>query len=143
MADMFTPERRSEIMRNIRSKGTKPEMTIRRLVHRLGFRFRLHGKDLPGTPDLILPKYNCVVFVNGCYWHGHTCRRGYRTPGTNAEYWSKKIGRNIEREEIAFSQLLSSGWKILLIWECEIKHQDALAERLVAGICGQSLFHEC
>ena len=142
MADMFTPKRRSEIMRNIRSKDTKPEMTVRRIVHRLGFRFRLHGKDLPGTPDLVLPKYCCVVFVNGCYWHGHTCKRGYRTPGTNADYWTKKIGRNIEQQEMAFSQLLSDGWKVVLIWECEIKDLCALADRLKCGIKGPVLFTE-
>lgn len=117
-------------MAAVRSTDTKPEMLVRRLVHRLGYRFRLHRKDLPGKPDLVFPGRRAVVFVHGCYWHGHDCKRGARMPKTNVDYWTGKIGRNRERDEASVSALEATGWRVLIIWECEMKDSDVLAGRL-------------
>lgn len=117
-------------MRAVRSKDTAPELLIRRLAHRLGYRFRLHRRDLPGHPDLVFPGRRAVVFVHGCFWHGHDCARGARAPKTNADYWSAKIGRNVARDEAAVAALESSGWRVLVLWECQLKDSSALAGRL-------------
>lgn len=121
---------RSRTMAAVRSTDTKPEMLVRGLAHRLGYRFRLHRKDLPGKPDLVFPGRRAVVFVNGCYWHGHDCKRGARMPKTNVDYWTAKIGRNRERDIASAAALEADGWRVLVVWECEMKDVDALAERL-------------
>lgn len=132
--DKLTPERRSENMRRIRSKNTKPEMLVRQLVHRLGYRYRLHRKDLPGSPDLLFPGRRKVIFVHGCFWHVHpdpACRDS-RPPRSNSDYWAPKLARNAERDRNAAARLEALGWDVLIIWECETKCPDKLQTRLVA-----------
>ena len=112
---------RSEIMRAVKSRDTKPEMIVRRLVHGLGYRYRLHRPDLPGKPDLTFPGRRKVVFVHGCFWHGHDCARGARVPNNNRDYWIAKIARNKAREAEDCDRLRDMGWSILTVWECETK----------------------
>lgn len=129
----MTPDpERSRIMRAVKSRNTGPEMTVRRLVHGMGYRFRLHRRDLPGVPDLAFPGRKKVVFVHGCFWHGHDCRRGARSPKENADYWRDKIARNRARDVKNQDALQSLGWGVLVVWECELKDRDALAARLRA-----------
>jgi DNA mismatch endonuclease (patch repair protein) len=127
-----TPELRSRIMRAVKSSDTAPELAVRRMVHRLGFRFRLHRKDLPGKPDLVFPKLRKVIFVHGCFWHGHTCARGARMPKSNADYWQGKIGRNVTRDAKHLSALKELKWQAAIVWECELKDQARLQRRLEA-----------
>ena len=130
--DKLTPERRSENMRRIKSKGMKPEMTVRKLAHRLGYRFRLHRKDLPGKPDLVFPGRRKVIFVHGCFWHQHrdlACRDG-RPPQSNLEYWKPKLERNRDRDESALKELGEAGWQVLTVWECETRNAQELEKRL-------------
>jgi DNA mismatch endonuclease (patch repair protein) len=128
--DVFSPEERSRVMQTVKSKDTKPEMIVRRLAHALGYRFRLHRKDLPGSPDLVFVGRKKAIFVHGCFWHGHDCKRGSRQPKTNANYWRAKIGRNVSRDAANLRALDDQGWRALVIWECEMKDRTALAERL-------------
>lgn len=123
-------EIRSRTMRAVPSKNTKPEMLVRRLVHAMGFRFRLHRKDLPGSPDLVFASRRRVIFVHGCFWHGHGCKRGAREPKTNADYWRLKISRNVARDARVAGELHDMGWTSLTIWECQLRERDALIERL-------------
>ena len=109
---------RSEMMSRIGARDTAPEMAIRKALHRAGYRFRLHRKDLPGRPDLVLPKHHAVIFVHGCFWHGHEGCRDFRFPKTNVAFWQNKIGRNIERDREALMKLASLGWRTLVVWEC-------------------------
>lgn len=132
MTDVLTPEQRRFNMSRIRGKNTKPEMVLRRALHALGFRFRLHRSDLPGCPDLVFPRLRAVVFVNGCFWHGHDCPRGARMPKANAEYWRAKIARNRARDAAATAALTAMGWRALTIYECELKDPAALRARLGA-----------
>jgi DNA mismatch endonuclease (patch repair protein) len=125
-----TAEQRSRIMRAVKGADTTPELAVRRLAHSMGYRFRLHRKDLPGKPDLTFPKLRKVIFVHGCFWHGHHCARGARVPVHNRDYWTRKVARNMERDMSAQSALRSSGWKSLVVWECEIKDQDRLRRAL-------------
>ena len=131
-SDVFTPEDRARVMRAVKGKDTKPEMIVRRLAHALGYRFRLHRKDLPGKPDLVFPGRRKVIFVHGCFWHGHECARGSRQPKQNAEYWRNKIARHVERDADNLQALERLGWQTQVIWECEMKDRDALADRLRA-----------
>ena len=108
-------------MRAVKCKDTAPEMVVRRLVHSLGYRYRLHRRDLPGKPDLVFGPRRKVIFVHGCFWHGHTCKRGNRQPKTNADYWRKKIQVNKERDKSTLEELRARGWEILVVWECETK----------------------
>lgn len=124
--DVISPEKRSEIMSRIGSKNTKPEIIVRKVLHGLGYRFRLHRKDLPGKPDIVLPKHNAAIFVHGCFWHGHTCKKGQNRPATNKEFWHAKLNRNIERDRENVLQLKKMGWKVLTIWECEAKNTSRL-----------------
>src|SRR5262249_52585855 len=123
-------ERRSANMARIRSANTKPEMIVRRMAHGLGFRFRLHGRDLPGKPDLIFPGRRKIVFVHGCYWHGHGCAVGGTGAKSNRAYWGPKITRNRERDSTVISALRRKGWRVLVIWECKTKDMQSLAKRL-------------
>jgi len=125
-----TPELRSRIMRAVKGSDTAPEMTVRRLAHRMGYRFRLHRKDLPGKPDLVFPGLRKVVFVNGCFWHGHDCARGARAPKVNADYWRTKITRNGLRDAANIGSLKARGWRAAVIWECELKELVRVEKRL-------------
>jgi len=116
-----TSELRSRIMRAVKSGDTAPELIVRSLAHRMGYRFRLHRKDLPGKPDLVFPKLRKAIFVHGCFWHGHDCARGARVPKNNREYWTKKIDRNQERDKAARQALAKSGWQVAVFWECALR----------------------
>lgn len=118
--DRLTKEQRSRNMASVRGKDTKPELRVRSAVHRNGFRYSLHCKDLPGKPDLALPKYNTVIFVHGCFWHGHDCSKGKR-PATNKGFWQEKLDSNVERDRRNQAALAESGWRVLVVWECEIE----------------------
>lgn len=136
--DKLTPERRSENMRRIKSKGMKPEMIVRRLVHRLGFRYRLHRKDLPGKPDLVFGPKRKVIFVHGCFWHGHE-REGCadsRIPKSNLDYWAPKLAKNKQRDAERCAELESLGWKVLIVWECETL-DEANLRRLLRKFLGK------
>ncbi len=117
-------------MRAVKSTNTRPEKVVRSLAHRLGFRFRLHRKALPGNPDLVFVSRRKVIFVNGCFWHGHDCKRGDRQPKANASYWSAKIAGNKARDVKAHAALAAAGWDVLTIWECETKEVEPLRARL-------------
>lgn len=128
--DKLTPDRRSANMRAIRSKGMKPEMLVRRLVYSLGYRFRLHRKDLPGKPDLAFIGRRKAILVHGCFWHQHPeCREG-RPPSSNQEYWGPKLRRNVERDRHNLEDLARKGWETLVVWECETKDREALRTAL-------------
>lgn len=126
-----TDPARSRTMRAVRSKDTTPELKVRRVVHALGYRYRLHRNDLPGKPDLVFGPRRKVIFVHGCFWHGHSCKRGNRQPKNNAHYWRKKIGGNIVRDAATLTALRDLQWQSLVIWECEISSEVALAQRIV------------
>lgn len=119
--DIWDKEKRSKVMSNIRSKDTKPEITVRKLLYSRGFRYRLHVKNLPGKPDIVLRKFNAVIFVHGCFWHLHEGCRDGTIPKTRTEYWKKKLFGNKERDEKHIKALLSLGWRVLQIWECEVE----------------------
>lgn len=121
MADRLTIEKRSWNMSQIHSKNTKPELKVRSVLHRLGYRFRIHKRDLPGKPDIVLSKYKKVVFVHGCFWHRHDNCVNASRPKTNSEYWEKKIETNIKRDKEHEEELINSGWEVIIIWECEIE----------------------
>ena len=121
MADLFTPTKRSQIMRRVRGKDTTPEMIVRRLAHRLGFRYRLHAGDLPGKPDLVFPSRGKVVFVHGCFWHQHACARGNRLPASNQSYWLRKLAGNRRRDRRHRAALRRAGWRVLTVWECQTR----------------------
>jgi DNA mismatch endonuclease (patch repair protein) len=123
---MTTPDAvRSRTMRAVRSQNTKPELVVRRLAHAMGYRFRLHRRDLPGSPDLVFPGRKKVIFVHGCFWHGHDCKRGARQPKANADYWRDKIARNSARDTRVADELLVLGWHVMVFWECELRDSDA------------------
>ena len=119
-ADHLSPEERSELMSRINSKETDPEQLTRSLLHRAGYRFRKNVSDLPGTPDVVLPKYDTVIFVHGCFWHRHDCRKGRSMPSTNREFWEEKFDRNIKRDKENKKNLQQLGWQVLIVWECEL-----------------------
>ena len=120
MVDVLTPEQRRHNMQSVRQRDTKPEMLIRRGLHTRGFRYRLHQKTLPGRPDLVFPKLHAVVFVNGCFWHGHDCPL-FKLPTTRQEFWQKKIEGNRIRDAKAIKSLQQSGWRVLIVWECSLR----------------------
>ncbi|MGZ8226298.1 MAG: very short patch repair endonuclease [Methylococcaceae bacterium] len=119
---------RSSIMRSVKSRNTQPEMMVRRMIHAMGKRYRLHRDDLPGKPDLTFPRLRKIIFVHGCFWHGHDCKRGAREPKINVDYWRNKIARNRFRDEDNRKKLNDLGWDVLAIWECELKNTERLAE---------------
>ena len=128
--DNLSKEQRSYCMSRIRGKGTKPEKIVRSLLHKLGFRFRLYKKCLPGTPDIVLPRYRTVIFVNGCFWHQHPgCLRS-TIPLSNKEYWEPKLKKITENDEGNINKLINDGWKVLVIWECETKDKELLVQKI-------------
>jgi len=132
MADKISKARRSENMRRIKSKNMKPELIVRRLVHGMGYRYRLHRKDLPGKPDLVFGPKRKVIFVHGCFWHQHPSAHcvDARLPKSNTEYWSEKLGRNTLRDAASIAELEASGWQTLVVWECELSKLDLVRQRL-------------
>lgn len=128
--DTFSREERSEIMRRVRAENTTPERAVRSLLHRMGYRFRLHARALPGAPDIVLPKYKTVVFVHGCFWHRHqNCSRA-SMPASNQSYWKTKFERTVSRDKSNQARLRRLGWRVVLVWECELKNPDRLRARL-------------
>jgi DNA mismatch endonuclease (patch repair protein) len=121
MADVHTKEQRSFNMSQIKSKNTKPEMLVRRFLHANGFRYKLHDKTLPGKPDIVLPKYRTVIFIHGCFWHGHKDCKYFVVPKTRTEWWMNKINGNIANDKKAVTALKKEGWKIIMLWECDLK----------------------
>ena len=119
--DRITPEQRSYTMSRIRSKDTKPELVVRRHLHALGFRFRLHTAKLPGHPDIVLPKWHTVIFINGCFWHRHEGCRLATMPKSNVEFWETKFARNVARDARELEALAAAGWRVIVLWECEVK----------------------
>jgi DNA mismatch endonuclease Vsr len=128
--DVFDPETRSAVMRRVKGKDTAPEMIVRRALTRLGARYRLHRKDLPGSPDIVMPGRRLALFVHGCFWHGHDCPRGARVPKQNRDYWTAKVGRNVARDARNREALATAGWRVVTIWECELKDRAGLEARL-------------
>ena len=130
MSDVFTAEKRSAVMARVKARDTWPEMVVRRLLWRLGVRYRLDRKDLPGRPDIVMPGRKLAIFVHGCFWHGHDCARGARVPKANRDYWTGKIARNRARDIETRAALEAAGWRVEVIWECDLKDAAALETRL-------------
>ena len=133
MPDMFSPQKRSEIMAKVHSSNTTPEIRVRKLLHSMGYRFRLHRRDLPGNPDIVLPKYKTVIFVHGCFWNGcPTCQHAKIRPVANAEYWNKKLDSTLGRDSNNKTALEQMGWRVMIVWECETKDKKliTLCERI-------------
>ena len=129
MSDIFSKSKRSEIMSRISGRETKPEIEVRKFLFAHGFRYRKNDKRYPGKPDIVLPKYRTVIFVHGCFWHGHSCPAG-KLPETNRDFWENKIAKNIQRDEKNVEALKEMGWNVIVIWQCEIKNKRCKAERL-------------
>lgn len=130
MTDVYSKEKRSWIMSRVKGRDTKPEILVRSLVHRMGFRFRMHRRDLPGNPDIVLTRHGKVIFVHGCFWHGHKkCSRAKR-PSTNKRFWNKKLDANIERDKRIQKELRKKGWKVLVVWGCETNKPGKLLRKL-------------
>jgi DNA mismatch endonuclease (patch repair protein) len=130
--DVYPPAKRSAVMAAVKSKDTTPERTVRRLLWGLGARYRLHGRMLPGKPDIVMAGRRLVVFVHGCFWHGHDCARGARVPKANRDYWTAKVVRNRARDADARAKLEAAGWRVETVWECELKDKASLEARLAA-----------
>ena len=130
MADVHNKEQRSRNMAAIRDRDTKPEMIVRRLVHRLGYRFRLHRRDLPGRPDLVLPRHRAVIFVHGCFWHQHDCRYGRVIPTTRTEFWQKKRAENVARDVRNITALHTGSWRVFVVWECWTRDRSDVESRV-------------
>jgi len=138
VADVFTKAKRSEVMSRIRARDTKPERAVRSILHRLGYRFRLHRTDLPGKPDIVLPCLRIVIFVHGCFWHWHEgCRFAY-TPKTRTEFWLKKLESNVARDRQVETQLAELDWLVITVWECELRTPEKLTKRLDDAVKGRS-----
>jgi len=133
--DRVTPEARSRIMRAVRGRDTGPERAVRRIVHGLGFRFRLYAADLPGRPDLVLPRHRAVILVHGCFWHAHRCRAGRIEPRTNAAFWRAKRAANRARDAAVRRRLRRLGWRVIEVWECHLREPERLRARLRAFLC--------
>jgi len=134
MTDVFSPEKRSAVMARVKGRDTAPELKARRLLRAMGLGYRLHRKDLPGAPDIVLPRAKVAVFVHGCFWHGHDCARGARIPKQNRDYWTAKIGRNRARDLKTGAALQALGWRPLILWECEMKDEASLRARIEAAL---------
>ncbi len=144
MADIVDTKTRSRMMSGIRGRNTKPEMLVRSLLHRQGFRFRLHARDLPGHPDIVLPRYHSVIFVHGCFWHGHENCRLFRWPKTREEFWRNKITHNRKNDRKSVQELLDAGWKVGIIWECMLRDHapDSWLPELTGWIRNNEPFRE-
>ncbi len=128
--DVFDKRKRSCIMSKVKGKNTKPELLVRSMLHKMGYRFRLYRKDLPGNPDITLPKFKKVIFVHGCFWHGHEkCKRSKR-PTTNREFWDEKLNKNLFRDKKNIEELNNKGWESLIVWTCEVKDKNLLKRKL-------------
>lgn len=136
MTDVYSAEKRSAVMRRVKGRNTTPEMAVRRALTKLGARYRLHRRDLPGNPDIAMPGRRLAIFVHGCFWHGHDCARGARVPKQNREYWVAKVGRNVARDARNAEALAALGWRVEVVWECELKDAAALDARLRALLAG-------
>lgn len=134
VSDIYTPEKRSAVMARVRGSNTKPEVRVRSLLHRLGYRFRLHRKDLPGRPDIVLPKHRAVVFVHGCFWHRHPACKKATLPKNNREEWEAKLARNVERDAENVDALEQAGWSVGIVWECDSRDPGAIVSSLVNTI---------
>lgn len=130
MTDTMTPEQRSRCMSAIKSNDTKPEMLVRKYLHGMGLRYGVHNKKLPGSPDIVLRKYKTVIFINGCFWHGHDNCRYYRLPKSNIEFWQTKINRNRERDKRDIEALRKRGWRVIVVWECELRTKELRQQTL-------------
>jgi len=133
MADVVDTATRSRMMSGIRGKNTKPEILVRSLLHRQGFRFRLHDRALPGNPDIVLSRYHAVVFVHGCFWHGHECRL-FKWPSTRPEFWHEKISWNRIRDHESQEALLARGWRVGVVWECDLRGKEESIKAVVHGV---------
>ena len=131
--DVYSPEKRSAVMRRVKGRDTSPEIAVRRMLRAAGIGYRLGGWGLPGKPDIVMPGRRTVVFVHGCFWHGHDCARGSRKPKANADYWTAKLARNVARDHQVVAKLTNEGWRVITVWECDLK-TPGVAERLVAEI---------
>jgi DNA mismatch endonuclease (patch repair protein) len=130
--DVFGPAKRSEVMRKVHGANTAPEIAVRSMAHQMGLRFSLRRKDLPGKPDVVFPSRKKVIFVHGCFWHGHNCRSGKNRPTSNTSYWIPKLDRNKERDASNRRKLSALGWQVLTIWECELRNTERLRRRLAS-----------
>ena len=139
--DVLTPEQRRLNMSRIRGKDTAPEMIIRRALHARGFRYRLHDKRLPGKPDLVFPKHRAVIFIHGCFWHGHNCHL-FKWPTTRAEFWQKKISQNQARDTKSERELTAQGWRWIAVWECQLKQGQKQALDVLIDKCANFLIRE-
>jgi len=136
-ADKLSTTQRSKIMRSVKSKDTSPEILVRSILHSIGFRFRLHRKDLPGTPDIVLPKYKTAIFIHGCFWHRHKNCKFCSTPKTNTDFWQAKFDRNVSRDHKNLEQLKKAGWKTIVVWQCETDDKENLIKRffMISSSC--------
>lgn len=145
MADVVDPSTRSRMMAVIRGKNTKPEILIRRILHQHGFRFRIHDNKLKGKPDIVLKKYRAIIFVHGCFWHKHSCRL-FKWPQTRPDFWRNKIEKNVINDQKAIKELMASGWRICIVWECSIKgaqkNLPAVANKIGGWLKGEKQFME-
>jgi DNA mismatch endonuclease (patch repair protein) len=145
MVDVVDSATRSRMMAGIRGRNTTPEILVRRLLHKLGFRFRLHVRDLPGKPDIVLPRYRAVIFIHGCFWHGHDCHL-FKWPATRPDFWREKIGRNQSNDTRACKSLLDDGWRVGVVWECALRGADknieGVAERLAQWLRSDAPYTE-
>lgn len=138
MADVFSKSKRSYVMSRIRGRDTGPERAVRSMLHRMGYRFRLHRADLPGKPDILLPRFGTAILVHGCFWHRHTgCRFAY-TPKSRTEFWSSKFASNVARDRVVKKALAKLGWKIVIVWECELACPERLLSRLKAALTARA-----
>lgn len=141
MADIVSSEKRSLMMAGIKGKNTKPELVIRSGLHALGFRYRIHVKTLPGKPDLVFPKYKAALFIHGCFWHGHSCHL-FKWPSSRIDFWTTKINRNKEIDQISAEKLRTAGWRVGTVWECSLKGKTRLPLADVIEKCGQWILSE-
>ena len=139
MADIWSEEKRSEVMSLIRSKNTKPEKIVRSMLYYMGLRFRRHRRDLPGRPDIVLPKYGLAIFVHGCFWHFHQGCRDGKIPQSNQDYWEPKLKRNVKRDKDSLAALKDAGWNTLVIWECEVKKQLPQVQLKIIGLLNKPI----
>lgn len=135
--DVFSPEKRSAVMRRVKGRDTSPELAVRKILRAAGIGYRLGGCGLAGRPDVVMKGRRIALFVHGCFWHGHDCSRGARQPKTNADYWIAKIGRNRARDADAAQALRADGWRVIVVWECDLRRPD-FAPALIAEVTGQA-----